>query len=484
MQIFAIQRVFGLFLIVFSTTLLPPMLVSVIYHDTELAHFFEAFLITILTGLVLWLPVKNHRKEFRLRDGFIIVAAFWTVLGLVGALPLYMSAQLNLSVTDAIFESLSGLTTTGATVITGLDYLPHSILYYRQQLQWLGGIGIIVIAVAIMPMLGIGGMQLYRAETPGPMKDSKLTPRITGTAKALWNIYLSLTVACATAYWFAGMNLFDAIGHSFSTIAIGGFSTHDASMGYFNDKPLVEAVAIVFMILAGVNFALHFTAWRTRSVLNYFRDVEFQTYLGILLTVAAISSAYLYYMDVFIYPERAMLHGIFQAVSIGTTTGFTTHEYHNWPGFLPVLLLFSSFIGACAGSTGGGMKVIRFLLLLKQGFREVKRVIHPNAVIPIKVGGVALPNRVIDAVWGFFAVYVAIFVVILLVLMLTGLDQISAFSATAACLNNLGPGLNEVGLNYATIEDPAKWILCFAMMLGRLEIFTLLVLLSPAFWRR
>ncbi len=484
MQIFAIQRVLGLFLIVFSSTLLPPMLVSVIYQDTELNHFIEAFLATVGTGLLLWLPVRKHRKEFRLRDGFVIVALFWTVLGLVGAVPLFMSRQLDLSFTDAIFESLSGLTTTGATVITGLDELPKSILYYRQQLQWLGGIGIIVIAVAIMPMLGIGGMQLYRAETPGPMKDSKLTPRITETAKALWYIYLALTVACALAYWLAGMDLFDAVGHSFATIAIGGFSTHDASMGYFNNQPLVEAVAIVFMILSGVNFALHFTAWRTRSVANYFRDVEFQTYLGILLTVAVVSSGYLYYMDVFIYPERAILHGIFQAVSIGTTTGFTTQEYHTWPGFLPVMLLFSSFIGACAGSTGGGMKVIRFLLLLKQGFREVKRVIHPNAVIPIKIGGKTLSDRVIDAVWGFFAAYVAIFVVILLVLMLTGLDQISAFSATAACLNNLGPGLNEVGLNYASLEDPAKWILSLAMMLGRLEIFTVLVLLSPAFWRR
>ena len=484
MKILAIQRVFGLFLVVFSSTLLPPMLVSLIYGDHELVHFIEAFLLTLLTGLLLWLPVRNYRKEFRLRDGFIIVAMFWIVLGLVGALPLYMGHPLNISVTDAIFESMSGLTTTGATVITGLDSLPKSILYYRQQLQWLGGIGIIVIAVAIMPMLGIGGMQLYRAETPGPMKDSKLTPRITETAKALWYIYLALTVACALAYWLAGMDVFDAISHSYATIAIGGFSTHDASMGFFNNKPQVEAVAIVFMILSGVNFALHFTAWRTRSVVNYFRDVEFRTYLGVLTLVAGISSTYLYYMDVFIYPERAVLHGIFQAVSIGTTTGFTTQEYHNWPGFLPVLLLFTSFIGACAGSTGGGMKVIRFLLLLKQGAREVMRVIHPNGVIPIKIGRMAIPDRVIDAVWGFFAAYVAIFVVILLVLMLTGLDQISAFSATAACLNNLGPGLNEVGLNYAGLEDPAKWILSFAMMLGRLEIFTLLVLLSPAFWRR
>ena len=484
MNLFAIQRVIGLFLIIFSSTLLPPMLVSLLYQDGELIHFFSTFLISISIGFILWIPVKNYHKEFRLRDGFIIVVLFWTVLGLVGSLPFIISEELSLSVTDAIFESLSGLTTTGATVILGLDELPKSILYYRQQLQWLGGIGIIVIAVAIMPMLGIGGMQLYRAETPGPMKDNKLTPRITETAKALWYIYLSLTIACTIAYWVAGMDLFDAISHSFATIAIGGFSTHDASMGYFNETPQIEAVAIVFMLLAGVNFALHFTTWRTRNPLNYFQDVEFRTYLGVLSVVALISSAYLYYMDVFLYPERAVLHGIFQAVSIGTTTGFTTQEYHNWPGFLPVLLLFTSFIGACAGSTGGGMKVIRFLLLLKQGMREVKRVIHPNAIIPIKVGGHALPDRVIESVWGFFSAYVAIFVIILLILMLTGLDQISAFSATAACLNNLGPGLYAVGLNYAGLEDVAKWVLCFAMLLGRLEIFTLLVLLSPAFWRR
>jgi len=483
MHIFAIQRVIGLFLIIFSSTLLPPMLVSLLYQDGELIHFFSTFLISVSIGFLLWIPVKNYRKEFRLRDGFIIVVLFWTVLGLVGSLPFMISEELSLTLTDAIFESLSGLTTTGATVVLGLDELPKSILYYRQQLQWLGGIGIIVIAVAIMPMLGIGGMQLYRAETPGPMKDNKLTPRIKETAKALWYIYLSLTIACAVAYWIAGMDLFDAIGHSFATIAIGGFSTHDASMGYFNEAPQIEAVAIIFMLLAGVNFALHFTTWRTRNPLNYFRDVEFRTYLGVLFVVALISSTYLYYMDVFLYPGRAVLHGIFQAVSIGTTTGFTTQEYHNWPGFLPVLLLFTSFIGACAGSTGGGMKVIRFLLLLKQGMREVKRVIHPNAIIPIKVGGNALPDRVIESVWGFFSAYVAIFVIILLILMLTGLDQISAFSATAACLNNLGPGLYAVGLNYAGLEDPAKWVLCFAMLLGRLEIFTLLVLLSPAFWR-
>ena len=484
MQFFTIQRILGLLLVIFSSTQIPPMIVSIIYVDGAFEPFFYAFAITLITGIVMWLPVKNYRKELRLRDGFLVVVLFWTVLGTFGAIPFILSTQVVISVTDAIFESISGLTTTGATVISGLDNLPKSILYYRQQLQWLGGMGIIVLAVAIMPMLGIGGMQLYRAETPGPIKDSKLTPRITETAKALWYIYLTLTIACGVAYWVAGMGVFDAISHSFSTVAIGGFSTHDASMGYFINTPTVEIVAIVFMLLAGVNFALHFVAWRERNVSHYFADSEFRVYLTLIFIVATISSAYLYIMGTFDSAERALLHGTFQAVSIGTTTGFTTHQYHTWPGFLPVLLLFTSFVGACAGSTGGGMKVIRFLLLIKQGLREIMRVIHPNAVITTKVGGKPLSDRVINSVWGFFSAYVAAFSIILLLLMLTGLDQVSAFSATAAAINNLGPGLNQVAANYANINDFAKWVLTFAMLLGRLEIFTLLVLLTPAFWRR
>jgi trk system potassium uptake protein TrkH len=484
MQFLLIQRILGLFLIIFSSAQIPPMIVSVIYLDGAFEHFFYAFAITLITGIVMWLPVKNVKRELRMRDGFLVVVFFWTVLGLFGAIPFLLSDEVHISLTNAVFESISGLTTTGATVLTGLDTLPKSILFYRQQLQWLGGIGIIVIAVAIMPMLGIGGMQLYRAETPGPIKDSKLTPRITETAKALWYIYLALTIACSAAYWLAGMDVFDAISHSFATVAIGGFSTHDASMGYYFETPAVEIVAIVFMLLAGVNFALHFVAWRSRSILHYFHDSEFRVYLTLLVIVAIISSLYLIYMDVFHDNRRALLHGIFQTVSIGTTTGFTTHDYHNWPGFLPVLLLFTSFIGACAGSTGGGMKVIRFLLLVKQGLREIMRVIHPNAIITTKVGGKPLPDYVINSVWGFFSAYVATFSIILLLLMLTGLDQVSAFSATAAAINNLGPGLNKVGANYAEVGDIAKWILTFAMLLGRLEIFTLLVLLTPAFWRR
>lgn len=484
MQFFAIQRIIGSLLMIFSITQLPPVIVSLIYNDGELNVFLITFMVTIITGLVLWLPVYKSRKELRLRDGFIVVVAFWTVLGLFGSLPLILSDQITISITDSIFESISGLTTTGATIITNIEALPKSILYYRQQLQWLGGMGIVVLAVAIMPMLGIGGMQLYRAETPGPMKDSKLTPRLTETAKALWYIYLTITILCGLGYWIAGMSAFDALAHSFSTVSIGGFSTHDESMAYFIDKPLIEITAIIFMFISGINFALHFTSWRNRSVKAYLMDAEFKTYVSLLLLAIIISTSYLFYKNHFDTVDQTILYSVFQVVSIGTTTGFTTQQYHLWPGFLPVMLLFLSFVGGCAGSTGGGMKVIRFLLLFKQGMREIMRVIHPNAVLSIKVGGKPLQPRVIESVWGFFSVYVATFSIMLLTLMFLGLDQVTAFSAIAACMNNLGPGLNEVGLNYAGLDDSVKWILCFAMLLGRLEIFTLLVLLTPAFWKR
>ncbi|MEM7407202.1 MAG: TrkH family potassium uptake protein, partial [Pseudomonadota bacterium] len=433
-------------------------------------------------GIALWYPARAQRRELRLRDGFMVVVLFWLVLGLSGALQLYLAVQPSLSLADAVFESISGLTTTGATVITSIDALPPSVLMYRQLLQWLGGMGIIVLAVAILPILGVGGMQLYRAETPGPMKDNKLTPRITETAKALWYIYLGLTVCCALAYWWAGMTAFDAIGHSFATVAIGGFSTHDASLGYFN-SPLIEAIAIVFMAVSGMNFALHYLTFRKRSTEAYLQDEEWRTYALMLIGLALVVSIGLYVADAYDGAGESLRYGIFQTVSIATTTGFTTAGYHLWPSFLPVLLLFASFVGGCAGSTGGGMKVIRVLLLFKQSKRELLKLMHPNAHIPIKVGGVPMGGRVMDAVWSFFAAYVALFALMVLALMATGLDQVTAFSAVVACLNNLGPGLGQVGAHYDNISDLAKWILCFAMLLGRLEIFTLLVLLSPAYWR-
>jgi trk system potassium uptake protein TrkH len=483
-QFTAIQRIFGLLLMLSSVTMLPPAGIALLYGDGELMPFLISLASTFAVGFFIWVPVKSIRKELRLRDGFVVVVLFWLVLGLSGALPLYLSERPFISFTDAVFESLSGLTTTGATILVGIDDLPHAILFYRQQLQWLGGMGIIVLAVAVLPMLGVGGMQLYRAETPGPMKDTKLTPRITETAKALWYIYLSLTIACSLGYWLAGMNVFDAVGHAFSTIAIGGFSTHDASIGYY-ENPMIEVIAVIFMFAAGINFALHFVAWRNTNIRHYFQDPEVRAYTTILLLVSIITTGYLYYSGTMGEDFwGALHHGVFQTISIGTTTGFTTTAYFDWPTFLPVMLIFTSFIGACAGSTGGGMKVIRFMLLLRQGKREIQRLIHPNAQIAIKVGGKSMSPRVIESVWGFFAAYVAAFSIMLLILMMTGLDQVTAFSAVAACMNNLGPGLGDVGEHYGSISDTAKWVLVFAMLLGRLEIFTLLVLLTPSFWRR
>ncbi|MBC8211635.1 MAG: potassium transporter [Gammaproteobacteria bacterium] len=483
MQIPVIIRILGLLLMVFSITMLPPVLVDMIYQEHSALPFLEAFVLILVGGLGLFLPFRKHKKDLRLRDGFMVVVMFWVVLGSAGGLPFYLSDANELSITDSVFESISGLTTTGATVIVGLDSLPHSTLFYRQELQWLGGMGIIVLAVAVLPMLGIGGMQLYRAETPGPVKDTKLTPRITETAKALWYIYLGLTVSCGVAYWLAGMDPFDAISHAFSTVAIGGFSTHDASMGFFNNRG-IELIAIVFMLLSGINFALHFTALRYLRLTPYLRDAEFKAYMTVMLVVSVITISYLLLTKTFDSPLDNIIEGLFHVVSIGTTTGFTTSEYYTWPGFLPVLLLYVSFMGGCAGSTGGGIKVIRILLLVKQGVRELHRLIHPSAQFAVKIGRKPVPDKVIEAVWGFFAAYFAISALMIVLLMASGLNQDTAFSAVAACLNNLGPGLDQVGQNFASINDFAKWVLCLAMLLGRLEIFTLLVLFTPGFWRK
>ena len=466
----------------FSLTMLPPIAFSLYYEDHSWQPFFQGFGITLLAGILIWLPVHRSRKDLRLRDGFLIVAAFWTVLGTFGAAPLYLTEILSLSITDAVFESMSGLTTTGATILTNLDELPASILYYRQQLQWLGGMGIIVLAVAVLPMLGVGGMQLYRAEAPGPVKDSKLTPRITETAKALWYVYLAFTVACMLAYYLAGMNWFDALCHAFSTVAIGGFSTHDASIGYF-DSNAINIVTIIFMFMAGINFSLHFFAWRYTSVKHYMKDPEFRAYSFVLIVVSILVIFGLFQYRGIENPEQTLINGIFQAVSIATTTGFTTENFALWPAAIPVLLIFASFIGGSAGSTAGGIKVVRWLLIYKQGLREVARLVHPNAEIPIKLGAAVVKPRVVDSIWGFFSVYIIIFGVMLLAMMATGLDQVTAFSAVAATLNNLGPGLGDVASGFMSLSDTAKWISIVGMLLGRLEIFTLLVLITPTFWR-
>ena len=481
MHFAVIARILGIFLMLFSMTMLPPILVSMWFNDGATEAFVIALVLTFGLGFVSWLPVKNANNGLRTRDGFLIAALFWLTLGLAGTLPFMIAEQPGLSFADAFFESLSGWTTTGATVMTGLEYLPKSILWYRQQLQWLGGMGIIVLAVAILPMLGIGGMQLYRAEMPGPLKDSKLTPRIAETAKALWYVYAFLTISCALAYWFAGMSGFDAITHSFATVGIGGFSTYDASIGHF-DSALIEGICVFFMLTAAINYSLHFFAWRNRTLSHYWQDSEVRFFLLVMTGGALLTISALWLTNTYALPE-AIRFGIFELVSVATTAGFGTADFAGWPVFLPVLLFMMAFIGGCTGSTGGGMKVIRVLLIYKQGVREIRRLIHPNAMMPIKLGRRAVPDRILDAVWGFFAVYIVTFMVMMLALMATGLDQVTAFSAVGSCLNNLGPGLGDVAAHYGNISDTAKWLLALTMLLGRLEIFTLLVLLSPTFWR-
>ena len=474
-------RILGLLLMLFSSAMLVPLVLALLQDDNTVTGFLTALSITFLSGLLIWLPVRGVRHELRIRDGFLITSLFWTVLGIFGALPFALTEALDLSAVEAIFESISGLTTTGATVITGLDDLPMSILLYRQMLQWLGGIGIIVVAVAVLPMLGIGGMQLYRAETPGPSKDSKLTPRITETAKALFTVYVSLTIVCAIAYYSAGMSGFDAICHAFSTVAIGGFSTHDASMGYFESNAVL-LICSLFMLISAINFGLHFLAWRRRSMTVYRKDSETRFFSSVLLVGVSITCAYLIVTDT-LAPTDSLVHGLFQAISITTTTGFATQDFASWPTFLPVMLIMFSFMGGCVGSTGGGIKAMRMMLIYKQGIRELKQLVHPSAVIPLKVGKRRVEATVVSAVWSFFAVYVWVFIVILMALMATGLDFTTAFSAVAAAMNNLGPGLGEVASNYAGIGGTAQGLLCVAMLLGRLEVFTLLVLFTPMFWR-
>ncbi|MBD1227102.1 MULTISPECIES: Trk system potassium transporter TrkH [Xenorhabdus] len=478
----AITRIVGLLVILFSVTMIIPGLVALIYRDGAGRAFSQTFIFALVIGLILWVPNREQKSELKPKEGFLIVVLFWTVLGSVGALPFIFSEKPNLSVTDAFFESFSGLTTTGATTLVGLDSLPKAILFYRQMLQWLGGMGIIVLAVAILPLLGVGGMQLYRAEMPGPLKDNKMRPRIAETAKTLWLIYVLLTIACALALWAAGMPVFDAISHSFSTIAIGGFSTHDASIGFFN-SPAINTIIAIFLLISGCNFGLHFAVLSGRSLNVYWRDPEFRMFITIQLALLAICMLILWQHSVYESEWEALNHAFFQVVSMATTAGFTTDSFANWPLFLPFLLLCSAFIGGCAGSTGGGLKVIRILLLFLQGSRELKRLVHPNAVYTIKLGRRALPERIIEAVWGFFSAYALVFVVSMLLLIATGVDEFSAFSAIAATLNNLGPGLGVVADNFTTMNPAAKWILVVTMLFGRLEVFTLLVLFTPTFWR-
>lgn len=475
-----LARTLGILLTLFSLTQLPSLLLSWYYQDGAAQGFTYGFFISFSSGLILWQSFNKFKGALTIRDGILLTCLFWSVLSLFGAIPIALSDS-KLSFTDAAFESFSGFTTTGATVIENIDLLPRSIVFFRHQLQWMGGMGIVVLAVAILPMLGVGGVNLYRAEATGP-QDSRLTTSITQTAKILWYIYLVLTVVCALAYYLAGMTMFDAIAHSFTTIAIGGFSTHDSSFAAFN-SPLIESVAVFFMFVSGVNFSLHFFVWKKHTLRHYWQDPEFRMYVFVLSSVIVVCFVALYLTGT-AQAGQAFRESLFQAVSMATTTGYSTAHFSQWPLALPVLLILTSFIGGCIGSTAGGMKVLRVLLLIKQGYRELKRMLHPNAVFNIRLSGRPVYDKTIDAVWGFVAVYIIFFVLIMLVLMMSGLETQTAWSVTAASLNNLGPALGDAAYNYSGLNDFAKWVLCFAMLLGRLEIFTLLIIFTPLMWRR
>lgn len=471
-------RLIGLFLFLFSLTMLPPAVISIQTVDGQLGTFLESFLLLAASGALLWYPTRRCRGNLHNRETFLVVALFWVLLGILGSLPLILGAHLD--PTDAVFEAVSGFTATGATTIAGIDALPSSILIYRQQLQWYGGLGIVVLAVAILPMLGVGGMQLYRAETAGPMKDERITPRVIHTARFMLLIYIGLTIACASAYWLAGMSAFDALAHSFSTVSTGGFSTHDASLGWFDD-PAIEMIAVVFMLIGAISFNTHFLAAYRFGPSAYWRDTQTRVFL---ILTAALIAATLVLLMLDGRDTGAARTAVFQVVSVITTTGFVTEDFTTWPLGLPLILIFASFIGGCAGSTSGGLKVVRIIVLFKVGIREMRRLVHPQLVQPIRLGGRAVGVGVPDAVWGFFSVYVLTFAVFMIAVMATGIDHVTAFGAVATSINNFGPGLGQASHSFRELNDAAKWLCAFAMLLGRLEILTVLVLLTPGFWRK
>jgi len=479
MHIKGVVWTLAILIILFSFGMLVPAVVALYYQSGYADDFVLASLLVTMLGVLMMAWAGSAPKQLSHKDGFLIVALAWVVLSLLGSAP-FLTTGVAPSVIDALFESTSGLTTTGATILTGLDHLPRSILFWRSMQEWLGGMGIIVLAVAVMPLLGVGGMQLFRAETPGPVKD-KLTSRVTETAKVLWFIYLGITVVTGISLWLAGMGLFDAVNHAMTTVAIGGFSTHDASIGYY-DSMWIRGLIVLFMILAGINFTLHFVALRKGfSITTYLRDEEFITYIK-----------WLFFL-IFVVGLVTLLSGngtwdevIFNTVAVATTTGFAVSDYGLWPQGAMMLLLMAMFVGACAGSTGGGMKVVRVLLLFRQGMREVRRLIHPHAVIHVKIGKQGVEGSVVQALWGFFVLYMVCFAVIAVLVAMTGVDMMTAISAAAAAITNTGPGFGAVGpaSTYAGLPDMAKIVLMFGMILGRLEIFTFFVLLIPEFWRK
>jgi trk system potassium uptake protein TrkH len=478
-----VAHVFAMVMMVFAVAMLAPLIMAIWELDPALWSFVISAFATFALGALLWLATRRFKRELKTRDGLMLVALTWVVLPAVGGFPLWN--YLPIDFTRAYFEAASGLTTTGGTVLSALEDLPRSINLWRHLLSWLGGMGIIVLAVAIFPMLGVGGMQIYRADMPGPMKDSRLTPRIGQTAKLLWAVYAGLTAACIVCLKFAGMNWFDAVCHGFSALSLGGFSTYDANVGHFNSLR-IELVLTAFQVLAALNFATHYLAWSQRGVRAYFRDAEARAILGVLGASCVGIALFLYFKGT--YPDfpTALRHATFNVVSMATDGGLHTQDYSRWPIFAPMWMLFLSSIVASSGSTGGGIKMIRTLVLAKQANRELNQLVHPNMVRPLKVGGTVIANRVVFAVLAFVFLYFMSLVTLVFVQLASGLDFITSLSSILACINNAGPGLGLVGpgSNYGVLNNFQTWVCSAAMLLGRLEIFTILVLFTPTLWRK
>lgn len=479
-----VANLLAVVIMIFAASMLLPLGISLVLADhAELVHA-EALYFTGLSGALLWTLTRRARSELQTRDGFMFVFLVWTVLPAFATLPL-IGYLPGISFTDAYFEAMSGLTATGATVLTHLDAMPTSLHVWRAELQWFGGMGVIVLAVAVLPLLGVGGRQILRAETPGPMKERQLTPRIAQTAKGLWFVYALLTAAAGLGYYLAGMEAADSLIHAFTTVSLGGFSSHDASFAHFQSLA-VEAVAIAFMLAAGINFGTHFLALTRFTARPYAVDPELRAYLGVIAVSIVLVSGYLFLHGAYEDYWVALRYTAFNLVSAATTTGYATADYNAWPLFAPLFLLLLCTFCTCSLSAGGGIKMMRALLLFQQAFRELARMVHPRALMPVKLGGQVVENNIIFAVLAYMLVYGVTLTAISMLLVATGLDLLTAFSAAAAAINNLGPGLGAVGPagTYALLNDFQTWITTVAMLLGRLELVTVFVLFTPAFWHK
>ncbi len=487
MQILSVLRIVGILIMGFSGVMLIPASVALIYDDGGGKTFMESFAIFLALGTTLWWLCHNHKEPLRARDGFLIVVAFWVVLGILGGIPFLLSEHLNLTINSALFESFSGFTTTGATILTELDSLPHAILFYRQLMNWFGGMGIIVLMVAVLPLLGVGGNQIYHAESSGvEFKNDKLRPRISEVAKLLWLYYIWFTVVCALLYWVFGMDLFDAIAHSFSTLSNGGFSTHNDSLGYFDSYP-VYLISTFFMLVGGVNFNLHISALshfpHKGTLSTYWKDAEFRFFVLLQFIFIFIFAAGLYinYQDLNAWD--AFVQGSLQVSSMAMNSGYTIFNIDDLPAFMSMLLVFACILGGCAGSSAGGIKMIRVLVLWLQAKREGLMLIHPNIIHPIKLGKNVVPRRALENIWSFVIVYLLVFWACVFGAILCGMSGFDAIGAVISTITNTGPGLGSTSQNFAGVPDSSKLIFSFAMVAGRLEFFSLLVVFMPAFWK-